>query len=61
MVSSDLWKDIDLRLGEIFMMIREKAFAGLSVMTVADLHQLPSFMRKLIFPRFCDKESMKHL
>ena len=50
MVSSDLWKDIDLRLGEIFMMIREKAFAGLSVMTVADLHQLPSVMRK----RFCE-------
>ena len=61
MVSIDLWKGIDLRLGEIFMMIREKAFAGLSVMTVADLHQLPSVMRKLIFSRFCDKESMKHL
>ena len=31
MVSSDLWTDIDSRLGEIFMMIPEKAFAGLSV------------------------------
>ena len=37
MVSSDLSTDIDSRLGEIFMMIPEKAFAGLSVMTVADL------------------------
>ena len=50
-----------LRLGEIFMMIREKAFAGLLVMPIANLHQLPSVMRKLIFSRFCDKESMKHL
>ena len=31
MVSSDLWTDIDSRLGEILMMIPEKAFAGLSV------------------------------
>ena len=37
MVSSDLWTDIDSRLGEIFMTIREKAFAALSVMTMADL------------------------
>ena len=50
-----------LRLGEIFMMIREKAFAGLLVMPIANLHQLPSVMRKLMFSRFCDKESMKHL
>ena len=40
MVTSDLWADIDSRLGEIFMMIPEKAFAVLSVMTVADLLQL---------------------
>ena len=40
MVSSGLWTDIDSRLGEIFMMIPEKAFVGLSVMTVADLLQL---------------------
>ena len=43
------------------MMIHEKAFAGLSVMTVADLYQLPSVMKKPTFSRFCDKESMKHL
>ena len=40
MVSSDLWKDIDSRLGEIFMTIPEKELAGLSVMTVADFLQL---------------------
>ena len=50
-----------LRLGEIFMMILEKAFAGLSVKTIANLHKLPSVMRKLIFSRFCGKESMNHL
>ena len=33
MVPSDLWTVIDSRLGKIFMMIPEKAFAGLSVMT----------------------------
>ena len=36
MVSSDLWVDINSRLQEIFMVIIEKAFAGLSVMTVGD-------------------------
>ena len=41
MVSSDLWADIDSRLGETFMMIPEKAFAGLAVMAVAALLQLP--------------------
>ena len=37
MASIDLWIDIDSRFGEIFMMIPKKPFAGLSVMTVADL------------------------
>ena len=41
MVSRGLWTDIDTRLGEIIMMIPEKVFAGLSVMVVADLFQLP--------------------
>ena len=49
MVSNDLWTDIDSRLGEIFMIIPEKAFAGLSVMTLADLLQLPPVRGKLIF------------
>ena len=61
MVSSDLWTDIDSRLGELFMMIPEKAFAGLSVMTVADLLQLAPVRGKPIFSRFSDKDSMKNL
>ena len=61
MVSSDLWTDIDSRLGKIFMMIPEIALAGLSVMTVVDLLQLPPVRRKFIFSQFFDKDSMKHL
>ena len=49
MVSSGLWADIDSRLGEIFMMVPEVAFAGLSVMTVVDLFQPPPVSGKLIF------------
>ena len=52
MVSNNLWTDIDSRLGEIFMMIPEKVFAGLSVMTVADLLQLTPVRGKLIFVIF---------
>ena len=52
MVSSDLWTDVDSRLGEIFMMIPDIAFAGLLVMTVADLLQLPPVREKLIFSHF---------
>ena len=48
MVSSNLWTDIDSRLGEIFMIIPEKAFTGLSIMTVEDLLQLPPVREKLI-------------
>ena len=61
MLSSDLWTDIDSRLGEIFLMIPEKAFAGLSVMDVADLLQLPPVRGKPIFSQFSDKDSMNHL
>ena len=35
--------------GKIFTMIPEKAFAGLAVMTVPDLLQLPPVREKLIF------------
>ena len=49
MTSSDLWTDIDSELGEVFIMIPEKAPAGLSVMAVADLLQLPPVTWKLIF------------
>ena len=41
MVLSDLWTNIDSRLGGTVMMIPEKAFANLSVMSVADLLQPP--------------------
>ena len=54
MVLSDLWRDIDSRFPE-------KAFAGLSVLTVANLLQLPPVRGKLIFSQFSDKDSMKHL
>ena len=60
-VSSDLWVDINSRLQEIFMMIVEKAFAGLSVMTVGDFLQLPPVLGKFIFSPFSDKDSMKRL
>ena len=43
------------------MMIPEIAFAGLSVMTVADLLELPPVRRELIFSLFSDKDSMKYL
>ena len=40
MLLSDLWTNIDSRLGEVFMTILQNAFAGLSVTTVADFLQL---------------------
>ena len=40
------------RLGQIFMMIPKKAFAGLSVMTVADPLKLPTIRGKLILSQF---------
>ena len=61
MVSSYLWADTNSRLGEISILIPEKAFAGLLVMTVADLLQLTQARNKLIFSQFFDKDSMKHL
>ena len=59
MVSNDLWIDIDSRLGELFIVISEKAFAGISVMTVTDLEK--EVRGKLVFSQFSDKDSMKHL
>ena len=61
MASSDLWTAIDSRLWEIFMMIPEKPFAGYSVMTVADLLQLPPVWRKRIFYQFSDKDNLWHI
>ena len=43
------------------MTIPEKAFAGLSVVTVVELPQLPPVRRKLVFSQFSDKGSMNHL
>ena len=53
-VSSDLWTDIDSRLGEVFM-IPKKSFAGPSVMTVADFFQLTR-IRKLLLSQFFGKK-----
>ena len=61
MVSRGLWTDIDTRLGEIIMMIPKKVFAGLSVMVVADLFQLPPLSGKHIFSQISDKGCMKDL
>ena len=43
------------------MMTPEKAFAGLFVMTVADLLQRPSVRENLTFSQFSDKDNMEHL
>ena len=42
-------------------MIPEKAFADFSVMTVADLLQLPPVRGKPVFSQFSGNGSMKHL
>ena len=60
-VSSDLWTDIDSRLGEIFMIIPEKVFAGVSVVTVSFMLQLSRLRGKLLFSQFSDKDSAKDL
>ena len=44
-----------------YMMLPDKACAGFSVMTLADLLQLPLVRGKLLFSQFSDKDSMKHL
>ena len=51
-VSSDLWTDVTSSLAGMFMTIPEKEFGCLSVMTAADLLQLPPVR---------EKDSMKHL
>ena len=52
MVSSDLWNDINSRLEEIFMMVPEKAFTGLSVMTLGHFLQPPPVIVKFTFSQF---------
>ena len=48
-------------LEELLLLISVKAFAGLLVIAVADMLELPPFREKLIFLQFSDKDSMKHL
>ena len=43
------------------MMIIEKSFADLSVVTVGDFLQLPPVLGKFIFSTFSDKDCMKYL
>ena len=40
MVSGDLWTNTNSKSREVFLMIPEKAFAGLSIRTVEDLLEL---------------------
>ena len=47
------------KVGEIFMIIPEKPFAGFSVMPVADLFELPPLEGKLLFSKFSNKDGMK--
>ena len=61
MVSSDLWTYIDSKSGEIFIMIPEKNFVGLSVMSVPNLLELPPIREKFVSSKFFDKDSMTHL
>ena len=49
MVSSDLPRERYSRLEEVFMIIPEKLFGGISVLTVADHPQLPPVYKKLLF------------
>ena len=60
-ISSDLRTDIDTRLDKYLMMIPEKKFAGLSVMTVAELLQPPPVKGRLIYSQFSDKDNMKYV
>ena len=60
MVSSNLWTDINSRLGET-LMFPEKAFAGLSIMAVTDFLQRPPVRGRHIFSCISNKDSMKHL
>ena len=56
-----VYGNTDSMLREIFMMIPEKAFSGISVMTVVNLLQLPPVRIKLMFSRFCGEDSVKYL
>ena len=57
----DIYELILIQGWEKYFLIPEKAFAGISVMTVADLLQPPPAREKVKFPWFFDKDSMKRL
>ena len=59
LISSDLWTDFDSRLGEIFIIIPETLFAGLSVMAEDKFLQILLVRVKVAFYEFSDKDSMK--
>ena len=61
MLLSGLRTDIDSKLREEFKGIKEKKFAVLAAMTAADLFQVSPVKGKVIFSKFCDKDSLKHL
>ena len=48
-------------LEELLLLISVKAFAGLLVIAVADLLELPPVRGKLISSQFSDRYSMEHL
>ena len=52
MISRDLCAGTNSRLRKIFMMISEKAFVGLSVMTVVNLLEIPPVGEKNCFQSF---------
>ena len=59
--AKDYVKYYGCNVEQILMMIHEKEFAGLSVMIVANLLELPPVRQKLTFSQFCDRDSMKPL
>ena len=59
MISSDLWTDFDSRLGEIFIIIPETLFPGLSVMAVGKFLQIVLVRKIVVFSEFSDKDSIK--
>ena len=61
MVTSDLWSDIELILGEMFIMIPKKAFVGLLVtLQLTFLNYLQS-AANLFLHNFFDKDTIKVL
>ena len=60
-VSSDLFLDIHTKLLEMFMCETEKPFAGLSVILLGDLLQLPLVKRKAIYSSLTNNYNLERL